>query len=284
MTQDPRSPDDRQALAPLNATAALEVLVELHARMTGGSFVDFLGGMLLGGDRLAQAIRVLRPATVDDDGALWRAPDGRETKTHRMVADPVGTLEEMEHGKVDVHENVYGALVVQPFGAPVERGARRLSVAEVREHVYKIQNAERGIHEHFELSYAQYLVLNRTLLQSMPMPWQRRFVRCLDELEEAFSHVEHTSYRVEAGTWKYPDDLSDEQLRALGWSVAYVGEDGEEDDEDGRRVYYTPEGEEHSGVPADVFVPGEDPVPPYDRGRARVERRPKPDAAPEGAA
>lgn len=40
------------------------------------------------------------------------------------------------------------------------------------------------IHEWFELSYAQYLTVPRSALQSMPNEWQARFVKCLNELDE----------------------------------------------------------------------------------------------------
>lgn len=40
------------------------------------------------------------------------------------------------------------------------------------------------IHNWFELSYAQYLTVPRSVLQSMPEEWQGRFVRCLEELDE----------------------------------------------------------------------------------------------------
>jgi hypothetical protein len=45
------------------------------------------------------------------------------------------------------------------------------------------------IHGWFELSYASYLVLPRSILQSAPVEWQRRFVECLNELEEMFGDV-----------------------------------------------------------------------------------------------
>lgn len=38
------------------------------------------------------------------------------------------------------------------------------------------------IHGFFELSYASYLVLPRTVLQSMPAEWQRRFVLMMGEI------------------------------------------------------------------------------------------------------
>lgn len=40
------------------------------------------------------------------------------------------------------------------------------------------------IHEWFELSYAQYLTVPRSVLQSMSKEWQDRFVKCLEELDE----------------------------------------------------------------------------------------------------
>lgn len=40
------------------------------------------------------------------------------------------------------------------------------------------------IHEHFGLSYASYLVLPRTLLQSMPVEWQQRFCQLLENARE----------------------------------------------------------------------------------------------------
>lgn len=45
------------------------------------------------------------------------------------------------------------------------------------------KNLDRPIHEFFGLSYAQFLVLSRTVLQSMPLDWQKRFVKCLMELD-----------------------------------------------------------------------------------------------------
>lgn len=41
------------------------------------------------------------------------------------------------------------------------------------------------VHDWFELSYAQYLTIPRSVLQSMPVAWQRRFVLCLEQLDEA---------------------------------------------------------------------------------------------------
>lgn len=43
---------------------------------------------------------------------------------------------------------------------------------------------EEIIHDWFELSYASYLVLPRSILQSAPEKWQIKFVRLLNELED----------------------------------------------------------------------------------------------------
>jgi hypothetical protein len=45
------------------------------------------------------------------------------------------------------------------------------------------QDDREPIHEWFELSYAHYLTIPRSVLQSMPAEWQARFVACLRELD-----------------------------------------------------------------------------------------------------
>lgn len=44
----------------------------------------------------------------------------------------------------------------------------------------------RGVHDWFELTYAQYLTIPRSILQSMPEEWQKRFVKCLEELDDTY--------------------------------------------------------------------------------------------------
>lgn len=53
-----------------------------------------------------------------------------------------------------------------------------------------------AIHTWFGLSYANYLVVPRSVLQSMPDEWQERFVSCLQEMHEAFPDLEWPSYDV----------------------------------------------------------------------------------------
>jgi hypothetical protein len=40
------------------------------------------------------------------------------------------------------------------------------------------------VHEFFGLSYSNYIVLPRSVLQSMPLEWQRRFIRLVEEIPE----------------------------------------------------------------------------------------------------
>lgn len=96
----------------------------------------------------------------------------------------------------------------------------------------------RSIHAWFELSYAQYLTLPRTVLQSMPRGWQHRFVGLLQELDEAIDWrpQDGQQYRV---TLHRPDEDA-----------------AESDDED---AYWGP--------------PIEDPLMDYRRGRRKLPLR-----------
>ncbi len=40
------------------------------------------------------------------------------------------------------------------------------------------------IHHWFELSYAQYLTIPRSVLEAMPHEWKERMTKCLEELDE----------------------------------------------------------------------------------------------------
>jgi hypothetical protein len=54
------------------------------------------------------------------------------------------------------------------------------------------------VHRWFSLSYANYLVLPRSVLQSMPLEWQERFVDVLAELNDSFHHLPWPEYAVQA--------------------------------------------------------------------------------------
>ena len=55
-----------------------------------------------------------------------------------------------------------------------------------------------SIHTWFGLTYANYLVLPRSVLQSMPDEWQAAFVALLHELEATFGGLDWPDYTVNA--------------------------------------------------------------------------------------
>lgn len=114
------------------------------------------------------------------------------------------------------------------------------------------------VHEWFELTYSNYLVLPRVLMQSMPVEWQARMVTCLRQLDQAFDHVEKApSYKVEPVEWSYLDDLSAAQMTALGIGAP------DPDDEDDSGNYYDRYGNERDTNTACVPVPVREPLPHY---------------------
>lgn len=138
------------------------------------------------------------------------------------------------------------------------------------------------IHQWFSLSYSNYLVLHRTMMQSMPVSWQERAVALFEELDAAFPDLERPdSYIVEAATECQYSDLSSADMAELGISH-YDGESardlvGVSVDDD---VWVDRKGEEHRSTDR-VLVPllGGDPVPHYNRGRTFIEpvtQRPRP--------
>lgn len=54
------------------------------------------------------------------------------------------------------------------------------------------------IHTWFELTYANYLCLPRSVLQSMPVEWQRSFTALLREMSALYAGLDWPSYRVSA--------------------------------------------------------------------------------------
>ena len=117
------------------------------------------------------------------------------------------------------------------------------------------------IHEYFELSYADHLVKNRTLLQSMPLWWQEQFVPLLRQLDEAFEHVEKPKgYRVTAGRWMQLVDMTESELYAAGIELASDEPDGMPDED---ALYHREsDGAELEGHDYG-FVPGHNPIPHY---------------------
>lgn len=140
------------------------------------------------------------------------------------------------------------------------------------------------IHLAFGLTYASYLTLPRTLLQSMTLEWQERFVVCLDQFHAAFAHVPQAeAYEVTAGTEHVLDEMSDDELRAAGVEVDHYGGETppegldeedlaawEEEHETEPTYHQVRTGREMEGRER-VILPGGDPVPHYNRGRTYIE-------------
>lgn len=129
----------------------------------------------------------------------------------------------------------------------------------------KTLSDESPIHNRFGLSYASYQVLPRTVLQSMPLWWQRAFVDLLDLLDDAGADLPEPDYYVQTGEWKHPHDLDAGRLRRLGYRWAPGG-----------KSIYDANGNEWDADYTDqpVFDPGSDPLPHYQRGRTRVPLKP----------
>jgi hypothetical protein len=142
------------------------------------------------------------------------------------------------------------------------------------------------IHTWFGLTYSNYLVLPRSLMQSMPIEWQERMAACLNEMRGAFDHVEQAKgYEVHAATMHEVDALTDEQRAERGITEHWYDADEPTDLSAGdlaewknihelpdAPVYRDADGQEldydHS-----VQIRCEDPVPHYNRGRTYIEPR-----------
>jgi hypothetical protein len=103
-----------------------------------------------------------------------------------------------------------------------------------------------------------YVVLPRSLAESMPLPWQQQLTNLLSELQQTYGHLPWPVYRVVPSRAERLADLDEEQLAEVGCLV--------EIDTDGELRYRDREGrvienpEQHQ-----VLVSCVDPIP-----RARV--------------
>lgn len=131
------------------------------------------------------------------------------------------------------------------------------------------------VHEYFGLTCANYLVLPRTLLQSMPASWQTDFVTCLSALDAAVAHIPQAdAYEVIPGEEHLVEDLTSVELTAAGITVAT----GDPDDNYAETTYVDANGctiEPYQRV----VIPRADPVPHYNRGRTVIDPcLPEPDS------
>ncbi|GHF24048.1 hypothetical protein GCM10017786_67870 [Amycolatopsis deserti] len=120
-----------------------------------------------------------------------------------------------------------------------------------------------------------YVVLPRSLAESMSLPWQQQMAGLLAQFHQTHRSLSWPIYRTVPSRYEKLVDLDEEQLAEVGYLV--------EIDADGDMVY-----RERSGRKVEepenttVLVPCLDPIPP--RGQARREAAPAPDPdAPRAA-
>lgn len=70
-----------------------------------------------------------------------------------------------------------------------------------------------------------YIVIPRSLAQSMPLRWQQVFVELLADLHDAYGDLTWPEYRVVPSRWEIVADLDEGQLAVSGFH-ADLGADG----------------------------------------------------------
>ncbi|HVV22518.1 MAG TPA: hypothetical protein VHF06_23995 [Pseudonocardiaceae bacterium] len=66
---------------------------------------------------------------------------------------------------------------------------------------------------------ANYVVLPRSLIEAMPLPWQQHMNYLLSEFHQAFAHVQWPVYRVQPSRHEKLVDLDEDQLAEVGYLV-----------------------------------------------------------------
>ncbi|HEX4221294.1 MAG TPA: hypothetical protein VHZ97_02960 [Pseudonocardiaceae bacterium] len=64
-----------------------------------------------------------------------------------------------------------------------------------------------------------YAVLPRSLVESMPLPWQQQMTHLLAEFHQAFGHLNWPIYRVQPSRYEKLVDLDEDQLAEVGCIV-----------------------------------------------------------------
>lgn len=71
-----------------------------------------------------------------------------------------------------------------------------------------------------------YVVLPRSLVESMPLPWQQHMAYLLHEFHQAYGHLNWPIYRVVPSRYERLVDLDEEQLAEVG-AMVEIDADGE---------------------------------------------------------
>jgi hypothetical protein len=99
-----------------------------------------------------------------------------------------------------------------------------------------------------------YVVLPKSLVETMPLPWQNALHQVLAEFHQAFAHLEWPEYRVVPSRKEKLVNLDEEQLAEVGYLV--------EIDVDGELVYRERSGRRiDNPEETEVLVSVLDPIP-----------------------
>jgi hypothetical protein len=99
-----------------------------------------------------------------------------------------------------------------------------------------------------------YVVLPKSLVQAMPMPWQNAMAQILTEFHQTFGHLDWPEYRVVPSRREKLVNLDEEQLAEVGYLV--------EIDVDGELVYRERSGRRiDNPEETEVLVSVMDPIP-----------------------
>ncbi|AHH94440.1 hypothetical protein GCM10010174_20850 [Kutzneria viridogrisea] len=117
-----------------------------------------------------------------------------------------------------------------------------------------------------------YAVLPRSLVESMPLPWQQQMAHLLAEFHSAFDHLSWPVYRVVPSRYERLVDLDEDQLAEVGCLM--------EIDADGEIVYRHRDGKRiDNPEETTVLVSCLDPIPRGDQGRVEPSASPMHDPA-----
>jgi hypothetical protein len=110
---------------------------------------------------------------------------------------------------------------------PIQRQPGQPASAPLRDYLAAVRN---GVD-------ADYVVLPRSLAESMPTAWQQQMAHLLFELQQTYGHLPWPVYRVVPSRTERLADLDEEQLGEVGCLVE-IDSDGElrYRDRDGRLI------------------------------------------------
>ncbi len=115
-----------------------------------------------------------------------------------------------------------------------------------------------GLQAGEDVNYANFLVVHRAHLQSMPLEWQARFVDLLEDLGAAFPDIDDLAFEVTTVRDAYVGELTGDEMLLAG-----ITRGDADDDEDADAAYYDKTGRELRPGWDHVGVPVPDPVPHY---------------------